>query len=170
MIKKLIFKSELIQSFMEEADLNWEEDRTIVKSVLLKTVKSIQPDQDPKNLEISGISYNWEEDNRFFKDLFKTTANSDKEFEKMISAKAKNWEIERIASLDKIILKMAISELINFPSIPVKVTINEYIEISKLYSTPKSRHFINGILDVLAKELKEQGVIKKSGRGLIDNK
>ena len=170
LIKKVIFKSAAIQSFMEETDINWEEDAAIVKSVLLKTVKAITEDQDPSNFEIPGISYNWEEDRQFFHDLFKTTVERDKEFANWIALKAKNWEMERIAALDKIILKMALSEMINFPSIPIKVTINEYIEISKLYSTPKSRHFINGILDVLAKELQKKGVIKKSGRGLIDNK
>lgn len=170
LIKKVIFKSEAIQSFMEETDINWEEDGAIVKSVLLKTVKAISGDQDPSKFEIPGISYNWEDDSQFFRDLFKTTVESDREFENWISLKAQNWEMDRIAALDKIILKMALSEMINFPSIPIKVTINEYIEISKLYSTPKSRHFINGILDVLAKELKQKGVIKKSGRGLIDNK
>ena len=72
--------------------------------------------------------------------------------------------------MDKIILKMAIAEMIHFPSIPVKVTINEYIELSKNFSTPKSKKFVNGILDVLSEELKELGIIKKSGRGLIDNK
>ena len=78
--------------------------------------------------------------------------------------------MDRIAQVDMILLKMAITEMINFPSIPVKVTINEYIELSKKYSTPKSKKFINGILDVLADHLIEDGTIKKSGRGLIDNK
>ncbi len=170
LIRKIIFKSEPIQSFMEEADINWEEDGAIVKSVLVKTLKAIREDQDQATFEIPGISYNWEEDRRYFRELFKNTVEGEKRFEKMIADKAHNWEMERIATLDKIILKMALCEMINFPSIPIKVTINEYIEISKLYSTPKSRHFVNGILDVLAKELKHTGVIKKSGRGLIDNK
>ena len=78
--------------------------------------------------------------------------------------------MDRIALLDRILLKMALAEMINFPSIPIKVTINEYIELSKIYSTPKSKKFVNGLLDVLAADLQEQGRIKKSGRGLIDNK
>ena len=78
--------------------------------------------------------------------------------------------MDRLPLTDRMILEMAIAELLEFPSIPVKVTINEYIELSKNYSTPKSRQFINGILDVIAKELKEKGDVKKSGRGLMDNK
>jgi len=88
----------------------------------------------------------------------------------MIAAKTKNWEVDRLANTDQIILKMAISEMMNFRNIPVKVTINEYIELSKNYSTPKSKQFVNGILDVISNELKETGQMKKSGRGLLDNK
>ena len=88
----------------------------------------------------------------------------------MIANNTKNWEVDRLPLTDRAILQMAIAELTEFPNIPVKVTINEYIELAKLYSTPKSRQFINGILDVMAKELKLTGQIKKSGRGLMDNK
>ena len=88
----------------------------------------------------------------------------------MIAAKTKNWEVDRLANTDQIILKMAIAEMLNFRNIPVKVTINEYIELSKNYSTPKSKQFVNGILDVISNELKENGILKKTGRGLIDNK
>jgi N utilization substance protein B len=88
----------------------------------------------------------------------------------LIASNTRNWEVERLPLTDRIILEMSIAELISFPNIPVKVTINEYIELAKNYSTPKSRQFINGILDVIAKELKDSGDIKKSGRGLIDNK
>ena len=88
----------------------------------------------------------------------------------MIAAKTKNWEVDRLAITDQIILKMAIAELLNFQSIPVKVTINEYIELSKNYSTPKSKQFVNGILDVISDDLKDSGKLKKSGRGLLDSK
>jgi N utilization substance protein B len=78
--------------------------------------------------------------------------------------------VDRLPLTDRVILEMAIAEMIHFPNIPVKVTINEYIELTKEYSTPKSRQFINGILDVISKSMKESGAVKKSGRGLIDNK
>ena len=92
------------------------------------------------------------------------------QYKQLIAQNTKNWEVERLPLTDRIILEMALAEMIHFPNIPVKVTINEYIELSKEYSTPKSRQFINGILDVMAKTMKESGMIKKSGRGLIDNK
>jgi N utilization substance protein B len=91
-------------------------------------------------------------------------------YEVLIANKSKNWDLDRISDTDKILLLMAIQEMINFPGIPLKVTINEYIEVSKKYSTPKSKQFINGVLDVIAVDLQKEGVIKKSGRGLIDNK
>jgi N utilization substance protein B len=86
----------------------------------------------------------------------------------VISDRASNWELERIAVMDTILIKMAITELIEFPSIPIKVTLNEYIELSKEYSSPKSKIFINGVLDKLITEYKEQGIIVKSGRGLME--
>ena len=97
----------------------------------------------------------------------KTVLKSD-ELEDIIKNKASNWEINRIATMDIILLKMALTELMEFPSIPTKVTLNEYIELSKYYSTPKSKVFINGILDKLIVELKEEKKIVKTGRGLMD--
>ena len=145
----------------------WTENKTIIRSMLKKTLK--ETDQE-RSLQLAEVSLSPEEDLDFFQKLFEETSKEDLELDELISKNVKNWEIDRIAMVDKIILKMAIAELKNFPSIPVKVTINEYIEISKLYSTPKSKQFINGVLDVLAKDLQKQGIVKKSGRGLIDNK
>jgi N utilization substance protein B len=102
--------------------------------------------------------------------LYDKTIAGDIELEQIVTDKVRNWDIERVAVLDRVILKLAISEMIHFPSIPVKVTINEYIELSKLYSTPKSKQFINGILDSASAELIKSGRVRKSGRGLIDNK
>jgi transcription antitermination protein NusB len=167
-IKNVIFKNELIDAFMEEEDLFWQEDKSIIKSMLIRTVKNMKEDEEL--LEMSLLSNNWEDDKQYFKQLFENTIRNQKVYEKILIKKLKNWDIDRIAALDYILLQMAMNEMINFPSIPVKVTINEYIEISKLYSTPKSKHFINGILDVVANELIAEGMIKKSGRGLIDNR
>ena len=102
--------------------------------------------------------------------LFKETIGLGIQHKELISQNTKNWEVDRLPLTDRVILEMAIAEMVNFPSIPVKVTINEYIELAKEYSTPKSRQFINGILDVISKKMKESGAMKKSGRGLIDNK
>ena len=166
--KNLLFKSDLFDAFMESNDINWSEDKHVLKSMIVKTFKNIEKEDVAINPIL--LSNNWDEDREFFGKLFEATVNHDKEYEKLIADKSKNWDIDRIAIMDKIILKMALCEMIHFPSIPVKVSINEYIELSKNFSTPKSKKFVNGILDVLSEELKIQGIIKKSGRGLIDNK
>lgn len=168
-VKKVLFKHELVSSYMEERDLYWAENQEVLKSMVLRTVKSFEEGSDEQH-ELAELSYNWEEDKEFFLDLFNLSIKGEEEYEEMISRKSKNWEVDRLALLDKVILIMALSEMINFSSIPVKVTINEYIELSKKYSTPKSKFFVNGVLDVLSGELQDKGVIRKSGRGLIDNK
>lgn len=167
-LKNLIFKGSYLQSFFEERELNWMENRSIVKSMVVKTIKAVETKAD--GIKLLALSANWDEDAIFYEELYQKTVEKDREMEKIASDKIKNWDIERVAALDRIILIMAISEMIHFPSIPVKVTINEYIELSKLYSTPKSKQFVNGILDKLAEDLIRKGLIRKSGRGLIDNK
>lgn len=170
LVKDLIFKTDVILSFFEEKDIHWKENKPIVRSLVARSVRDVELDSEPKGFELPDFSNNWEEDREFFEKILDCTVESDKEYSEMIAAKTKNWEVDRLASTDQIILKMAIAEMLNFRNIPVKVTINEYIELSKNYSTPKSKQFVNGILDVISGELKEKGELKKSGRGLIDNK
>ncbi len=167
--KNIIFKEKNLQSLFEEQDLNWVENKSIVKSLVNKTIKVFgeETEEEPVLLDLSA---NWEDDKAFFEELYHQTIQEDDKYEALISASVKNWDVERVALLDKIILKMALCEMHIFRSIPVKVTINEYIEISKLYSTPKSKQFVNGVLDKMAQELAAKGDIRKSGRGLIDNK
>ncbi|MCZ6520463.1 MAG: transcription antitermination factor NusB [Bacteroidetes bacterium] len=168
-LKNSVFKKGTIYSFLEEHILNWAEDREIIKSMVGKSLKTIDPDLK-NSFHLAPLSYNWDDDKKYFRELFNMTIANNQQYDKLIAKKAKNWDLNRMAVLDKIIIKMAICEFINFPSIPIKVTINEYIEISKLYSTPKSKIFVNGIMDVLAGDLGEKGEIRKSGRGLLDNK
>lgn len=165
--KSVIFKNESINEYFEALDLGWSENKPILKSMVLKTCKSIDTENMPQLME---LSKNWDEDLSFLKELYDLTIENEKELDDMIKEKSKNWDLERVAGTDKIILEMAIAEMTNFPSIPVKVTINEYIELSKQYSTPKSKQYVNGLLDVLSLDLQEKGKIKKSGRGLLDNK
>ncbi len=166
--KQFIFKNEDINNYFESDDLNWAEDKTILRSMVLKTIKSIENENStPLLME---LSKNWEEDLEFLKELFDLALEHEDEYLDRIQSKSKNWEIERVAITDRILLEMAIAEMTHFPSIPVKVTINEYIELSKQYSTPKSKQFVNGLLDVLSVDLQKEGAIKKSGRGLLDNK
>ena len=167
--KNIIFKEKNLQSLFEEQDLNWVENKAIVKSLVNKTIK-IFGEEAEENVQLLDLSANWEDDKAFFEDLYFQTLQEEDRYEAMIAGSVKNWDVERVAMLDKIILKMALCEMHLFRSIPVKVTINEYIEISKLYSTPKSKQFINGVLDKMAQELASKGEIRKSGRGLIDNK
>ena len=166
--KTLIFKSEIISSFMEQEDLYWAENKAILRSMIVKTLKAIE--KEGADFELAELSYNWDEDKQFFETIFDQTVHEGQKYEELIASKSKNWDINRISDTDKILLLMAIQEMINFPGIPLKVTINEYIEVSKKYSTPKSKQFINGVLDVIAVDLQKEGIIKKSGRGLIDNK
>lgn len=170
LIKDVIFKTDVILSFFEEKDIHWKENKPIVRSLVARSIRDIEENSDAKDFELPDFSNDWEEDKEFFEKILDATVANDKEYSDMIAAKTKNWEVDRLANTDQIILKMAIAEMLNFRNIPVKVTINEYIELSKNYSTPKSKQFVNGILDVISGELKEKGILKKTGRGLIDNK
>ena len=165
--KKVIFKSEIIGAYFDQNDLRWNENKPIIRSMVLKTLKHLDFENP---LELQPLSHNEDEDFEYFETLFSETMSREYELETIISKRAKNWDASRMAMTDLVILKMALAEMMTFPSIPIKVTINEYIEISKNYSTPRSKQFVNGILDVLANELSSEGIIKKSGRGLIDNK
>lgn len=167
LIRKVILGKTVINDYFEEEDMRWAEDKEIVKSLAEKTIKSLN---EEGKVEIQKLSLDWEDDREFMKTLFHGAVDLNEKHKELISQNTKNWEVDRLPLTDRVILEMAIAELIQFPNIPVKVSINEYIELAKHYSTPKSRQFINGILDVIAKELKASGALKKSGRGLIDNK
>lgn len=167
--KKIILGKSVINDYYEEEVLRWAEDKDIVKALVEKTVKSYEPAKS-KDITLHTLSLNWEEDKEFIETLYNNSITLSDKHRELISSNTRNWEVDRLPLTDRIILEMAIAELLSFPNIPVKVSINEYIELAKNYSTPKSRQFINGILDVIAKELQEGGEIKKSGRGLIDNK
>lgn len=165
-LKSFILKNDIVESYLEEQDINWAENKSILKSMTTKTLKSLVEDTA---LALYELSPNWEEDKEFFKDLFNYAIKDLGKYEGLIAEKTANWDVERITTIDKILLEMALSEMAHFPSIPIKVTINEYLELSKIYSTPKSNTFINGVLDNISQELIEAGKIKKSGRGLLDN-
>lgn len=157
-----------INAWYEEEDLRWAEDREIIKGLVDKTVKSY--DEPTGAIELQKLSLDWDDDKKFISTLFERSVKLAPEHRKLIARNTKNWEVDRLPLTDRVILEMAIAEMLEFPNVPVKVSINEYIELTKEYSTPKSRQFVNGILDVISKELLASGDIKKSGRGLIDNK
>ncbi|GGI24853.1 transcription antitermination factor NusB [Pedobacter mendelii] len=165
--RKIILKNQSIIQVFEEKFINWQVDHEVMKGMVAKTLKNFTSD-DPFKNKLTEISADWVEDSKFVQDLFVYTLQNDVKYQEMIAERTKNWESERIALMDTILMKMAICELLNFPSIPVKVTINEYLELSKDYSTPKSNSFINGILDKILGDLKKTNTIKKIGRGLIE--
>lgn len=166
-LRTLVFKHEVIRDHLAEIDLSWAENSEVVRGLAIKTLKSAQ---SATGLKLEPLTDDWEEDERFLNTLFEQSIENDADYEQLLTDQLQNWDVERVAMLDKIILKLAVCELLNFPSIPVKVTINEYIELAKAYSTPKSGKFVNGILDNLSEKLQTSGRLRKSGRGLLDNK
>ena len=165
MFKKNLINNEIFQDTLEEESIFWIDDLDLASSMVIKTIKSIKEDDDEVNL--LEVWRDDQDDKAFMDGLFTQTLAQGEENEKLIKEGAKNWELERIALTDKILMKMALAEAKTFPSIPLKVSLNEYIELSKYYSTDKSHGFINGILDQLFTKLLDSGDIKKTGRGLI---
>jgi transcription antitermination protein NusB len=172
MVRDLMVNFELLQSRYEEMDIHWVDDYDTVLILLERTLKGWRPNSDEYTRLPSLIKDNVEgEDNDmlFARQLFKKVLIHYSKYDQIIAAKISNWEFDRVAKVDIILLRMAVCEFLEFPSIPVKVTINEYIDISKIFSSPKSKQFINGMLDKLAIHFREEGTLNKAGRGLIDH-
>ncbi|ATA76115.1 transcription antitermination factor NusB [Capnocytophaga canimorsus] len=165
LFKKVIATDEKLYEYIEDFNLTWTDDLPIVNTYIVKLLNKVETDT-PEKYFVPKL-FKDDEDKAFANELLKKTALNDESLQEKINDKTPNWDKERIASIDNIILKMAICEFLKFPSIPVKVTLNEYLEVAKEYSTEKSSIFINGILDSLAKELSESGELKKTGRGLL---
>jgi N utilization substance protein B len=155
----------LLYDFFEEKSIQWMDDIDLACSMVLKTLKSFT--EDGENA-IMGLYKDKDDEQDFVKDLLRKTISLDKENEELIDELTKNWDIDRIAKMDVVLMKMAITEFQIFNNIPTKVTLNEYIEISKFYSTPKSHTFINGVLDKAIDILTKNKKIVKVGRGLIN--
>ena len=163
--KNVIAANDKLYDYIEDKNLTWLDDLPLVNTLIIKVLKKLKIESNPSHFLPK--LYKDEDDIQFSKDLLKKTVLNDEKLQAEIDGKTPNWDTDRIAEIDSILLKMAICEFLNFPSIPVKVTINEYLEIAKEYSTPKSSIFINGILDKLVKEYGDKKMLNKSGRGLI---
>lgn len=165
LFSEVILQSEGLFLILEEQSIYWNDDVDFVVSMIIKTFKKFKEytREDQALLPI----FKDEEDRRYAKDLFRRTILNHSELKDLVEKYTVNWDVDRIAFIDELILEMAISEFSYFPSIPTKVTMNEYIELSKYYSTQKSRNFINGILDKALKGMKADDKIVKAGRGLI---
>ncbi len=165
--KEYIADFELLNHLYEEKNLHWGDDIYLVNPMIVKTIESFN-ETTTSDFPLIPLYKDKEEDELFVKDLFCQTAMRNEEIEKLIGDKTKNWEVDRIALMDVLLMKMAITEVLHFSSIPVKVTLNEFIEISKIYSTPKSKIFINGILDKLVADFRSENKLNKIGRGLME--
>lgn len=165
LFENVIAPNEKIYDYLEDDQLTWVDDIPIVNTFILKQLKKVKENQSPSFFLPRLLKD--EADMQYALQLLTKTLLNNAEWEKEIEGKTPNWDKDRIADIDFILLKMAICELLHFSSIPEKVTINEFLEISKEYSTPKSSIFINGILDKLVKEYKATGRLKKAGRGLL---
>lgn len=165
-ISELIAPDEDFYEAMEEKSIFWNDDFELTLSIAYKTVKNLREEQTEETLIFIAL-YNDEEDEEFARRLFRKTILDWKENTTLIDFYTHNWDIDRVSDIEKIILNLAITELQHFPSIPVKVTFDEYIEIAKSYSSVKSSSFINGVLDKILARLTEEGKVKKMGRGLM---
>ncbi len=171
MVDRLVQDFDLLRAWYEEKNVYYSEGYDLCGVLLIKFIDNLSvrftPDTPmPGIYSTDGQKVN--DDKHFVQKLYRKVILNDEELSEIIRAKSKSWDYDRIPVLDVILLKMAIVELKEMPTIPVKVTLNEYIELAKYFSTPKSKTFINGVLDKLIVEFKEQGIIKKTGRGLIE--
>ncbi len=164
LFKEEIANSPILYNFFEEKSIGWLDDIDLMCSMVIKTIKSFTEEGPNQLLDLYKDPI---DEKQFIVTLLRKSIMNDDENSKLIEKLTDNWELERIAKMDVILMNMAITELQEFPNIPKKVTLNEYIEISKFYSTPKSNTFINGVLDKAISQLEKEGKIKKVGRGLI---
>ena len=155
-----ILKNELVHHIFEERSIYWVDDLPFIAAIIFGDIK------EDKSMDTKG-AFKDSSDKEFALKLFRNTINNNSDYEEIIVKFARNWELDRIAKMDQLFLKMAFAEILSMPDLPIKVSMNEYIEISKYYSTAKSKLFVNGLLDNFVKTYTRDGKIKKIGRGLV---
>lgn len=166
-IEKVFADNDLLHWYLGEKNTHWIDDYDEAMMMFYQNVKDFK---ESKGDDCKIVSlFKSEEDEQFCRQLFRKTIEHSSEYEQMIENKLQNWELERVISMDMLLMEMALCELLEFPSVPIKVTLNEYIEIAKWYSSEKSKLFINGILDRLIVDLRAEDRIVKTGRGLYQN-
>ncbi len=166
LINDLFANSEDLVNCLEEQSIYWNDDMEYVMIMIEKTLKKFKADSGEKT-SLMPLFKN-EEDENFVKILFRMAVLNTQKCSELIDNNTTNWELERIALMDILVMQLAVTEILEFPEIPVKVTLNEYIEIAKYYCTSKSSTFVNGILDNIVKEIREKGLFNKYGRGLVE--
>lgn len=162
----ILVNSDLMLNELEEQSIYWNDDLDFAISMVIKTIKKFKSENDHNEYLMS--LYKDDEDQEFTTKLFRKAISNETENRKIIENYTKNWDVDRVAVMDILIMQLALTELMEFPSIPVKVTLNEYIELAKYYSTNRSSTFINGVLDRITKDFREEGKIVKAGRGLLE--
>jgi N utilization substance protein B len=165
LVTELFSNSEDLNSNLEEQSIYWNDDMEYISSMVEKTLKKFKTDSGEKT-PLMPLFKN-AEDEEFVKILFRKAILNSKKCSELIDKNTTNWEVDRIALMDILVMQLAITEILEFPEIPVKVTLNEYIEIAKYYCTSKSSTFVNGILDNIVKEIRDEGLFNKFGRGLV---
>ncbi len=160
---EFLYNHDLLNHLFEEKNIHWADDTFGAFSMIARTFENFTG-----VIHLTPLFKDKEDDQLFISTLFRKTIAGDKEFETLIDDKTKNWDLERIAAMDVLLMKMALAEFMHISNVPVKVSLNEYIDISKEYSTPNSKTFINGILDKIIVDLKRDNKIQKTGRGLME--
>lgn len=161
----ILMQSEELESMLEEKSVYWNDDLDFVSVMVDKTLRRFKESTSAEHSLMP--LYRSEEDELFVKTLLRKTIINTDVLTDLIDRNTTNWEIERVALMDTLVMKLAITEIIEFPEIPVKVSLNEYIEIAKFYCTSKSSNFVNGILDKIVREMRNKNMFTKKGRGLI---
>lgn len=166
-IEKVFADNDLLHWYLGEKNTHWIDDYDEAMMMLYQNVKDFKEAKGDE-CKIDSL-YKSSDDELFCKQLFRKTLEHADEYTQLIEGKLQNWELERVINLDMLLMQMALAELLEFPQIPIKVTLNEYIEMAKWYSSEKSKVFVNGILDRLIVDLRDNGRIVKTGRGLYQN-
>jgi len=167
-IENLFAENEHLRWFFGEKNPHWIDDYEEALAMFYKNIEDFKLAKGG-TCKINGLFKNRIDDEDFCRELFRKTIENDEKYEKLIEDKLQNWELDRVIGMDMLLMKMAICELLEFPTIPVKVTMNEYIDLSKYYSSDKSQVFVNGILDKLIVDFRDQELLCKTGRGLYQN-
>lgn len=165
-LSDLLYEHELFNFWFEERNIHWSDDLHFAFVFLSKWLDGLQSVAD---VHLPALYRDVTDDKKFVEDLFRKTVLHTEEFDRIIDRHTKNWELERIATLDILLMKMALAEILFISNVPVKVSMNEYIDLAKEYSTPQSGRFINGVLDKMVAELKAENKIQKTGRGLLES-
>lgn len=159
--KRIVFNNEKLDAVLEDQSLYWNDDKEIIDTFVLKTIKRFDPKNGDKQQELLP-EFKDEEDQDFARRLFRRSILNADYYRHLISENSKNWDLDRVAVMDVIIMQIALAEILSFPNIPINVSLNEYVEIAKLYSTPKSGGFINGTLDGIVNQLKKENKLTKN--------